>query len=68
MNMAANLGLLGDFGLCVSAVKEGETGLHLISLRSQKAFAFHACYPWNAITPLSWKLLSGWFDRHCKSS
>lgn len=29
---------------------------------------FHACYPLNTITPLSWKLLSGRFDRHCKSS
>lgn len=42
--MAANLGLLGDLGLCVSAVKGGETGLHSISPRSQEA-AFPCLLP-----------------------
>lgn len=45
MKMAANLGLLGDFGWCVSAVMEGETGLHLISPKSQEAFAFPCLLP-----------------------
>lgn len=43
--MAGKLGLLGDFGLCVSAVKEGETGLHLISPKSQEALAFPCLLP-----------------------
>lgn len=45
MNIATDLGLLGDFGIDVSAVKEEETGLHLISPGSQEAFAFPCLLP-----------------------
>lgn len=45
MNMAANFELLGDLGLCVSAAKEGGTGLHLISPKSQQASAFPCLLP-----------------------
>lgn len=45
MNMAANLGLLGDLGFRVSAVKERDMGLHLMSPTSQEAFAFPRLLP-----------------------
>lgn len=43
--MAANLGLWGDFGFWVSAGKEGETGLRLMSPTSPEAFAFPCLLP-----------------------